>query len=687
MIQYIYFVKCPNCEDEHFDFFDKAKEYALGCLSCKPIITQTEVCRNDFGECTDSNDLGTIWSWEDMMKDVPEDTDCSVFTKGDLNNFAEYNPDSDPEFDDTTDFLDNIPDNFRKSGTAITENMSKEDEIRDLAKEMYDLGVACDSYEEFASFMRDNNDIPTEELYSIYQDALKSCIKKPILESINKSLPPSRSAMLNAIHLLGSNNRAYRDRFKTFISDTGSSYEDDLTNEEILEFFNKVRHEIFEYERSYDFAVLDAFGLVTDSGDIKESVYKKLAPEELAESSVNKFVIVGEKEDYSRQFYNAESDEWVTKSDDATLFDDRNSAIEVWHDLDKSDFYNTRIMIKLVPITESASNNSDNFRKPVPEGMSIEDLVEAMEENEDEVECTLCNELFPKVDCHYDEDEGYICAQCKEDTVKCEWCGFRYDPSELRKEVNLGWLCSRCEMAIKSRGETLTFREGPLDETCECDPLDHHDPVYNEDIAADYIADQNDRVKDANFDIKSSSFQESFNPRESVEFEYDDLEITVTQGDMDPETGTYDTCERTVSYTYEQDKGDVAVDIWENFITEEDVADVPGGLEALEDETLWNKFLETHFDTLFEKYYKNLLEFYREYATSSCQDNYDSGYENFDDFYFEDIDKNTIGHSMLEELEESEDYRNRLTLCPECGTNSFGPETCICMNCGFNTLK
>jgi hypothetical protein len=66
-------------------------------------------------------------------------------------------------------------------------------------------------------------------------------------------------------------------------------------------------------------------------------------------------------------------------------------------------------------------------RKPIPEGMTIEQLVEEMEENEDTVECAWCNELF--------------------------------DKSECRKEVDLGWLCSRCEAAIKSRGETLTFKE------------------------------------------------------------------------------------------------------------------------------------------------------------------------------------------------------------------------------------
>lgn len=187
MIEYIYFVKCPNCEDEHFDFFDAAKEFALGCLSKKPIITQIEVDRNDFGECTDSCDLGTVWSWEDMMDSDKAESDApSILSK---------------EFLDTVDF---------------------------------------DS--EF--------------------DAL---------------------------------------------------------------------------DNSVDF-----------------------------EPEISEISTIDE-----------------------------------------------------VP---------DNFRKPIPEGMTIEELVEEMEENEDKVECTWCNDLFDKSKCRY--------------------------------EINLGWLCSRCEMAIKSRGETLTFREG-----------------------------------------------------------------------------------------------------------------------------------------------------------------------------------------------------------------------------------
>ena len=230
MIQYIYFVKCPNCEDEHFDFFDEAKGFALGCLSKKPIITQVEVDRNDFGECTDSNDLGTIWSWEDECQECEtEEPGKNIFTKDDLKDMANG---KDPEFD------------------ALDNSVDVEDE---------------------------------------------------------------------------------------------------------------------------DF----------------------------------RFV-----------------------------------------------------------------NTEEEVRKPIPEGMTIEQLVEEMEENEDMVECTWCNDLFPKDGC--------------------------------RKEVDLGYLCSRCEAAIKSRGEKLTFVENDywdfLDEDTTRDSLDHHDPDYDEDEAADFIADQIDQAWDSRYD-------------------------------------------------------------------------------------------------------------------------------------------------------------------------------------------
>lgn len=128
MIEYIYLVKCPDRTEEPFDFFDEAKDFAIGCLSNNPIITQIEVDRNDFGECTDSRDLGTIWSWEDMVKETEAEPAVSVFTKDD---FADYVPETDPEFaalDNTVEFKPD-PNNFRK---PIPDGMT----IKDLVEEM-----------------------------------------------------------------------------------------------------------------------------------------------------------------------------------------------------------------------------------------------------------------------------------------------------------------------------------------------------------------------------------------------------------------------------------------------------------------------------------------------------------------------------------------------------------------------
>lgn len=128
MIEYIYLVKCPDRTEEPFDFFDEAKDFAIGCLSNNPIITQIEVDRNDFGECTDSRDLGTIWSWEDMVKETEAEPAVSVFTKDD---FAEYVPETDPEFaalDNTVEFEPD-PNNFRK---PIPDDMT----IKDLVEAM-----------------------------------------------------------------------------------------------------------------------------------------------------------------------------------------------------------------------------------------------------------------------------------------------------------------------------------------------------------------------------------------------------------------------------------------------------------------------------------------------------------------------------------------------------------------------
>jgi hypothetical protein len=263
MVTYIYFVKCPNCEDEHFDFFDDAKDFALGRLSQKPIITQTEVCRNDFGECTDSADLGTVWSWEDMMKEA--DSEETVFSKDETFGISEG-------LDDFDDF---------------------------------DIGPQIDEFDNSLDFDDGSTDILWVAENLAGGDIVAAC------------WADSESTANNILAA------AFRER-------TGGDPKDCY---------------IYQAETS----------------DVE---YVNANPELLAESQE---------------------------------------------------------------------------RKPIPDGMTIEQLVEEMEENEDTVECAWCEDLFAK--------------------------------SECRKEVDLGWLCGRCEAAIKSRGEPLTFIENTywdfLDEDAE----------------------------------------------------------------------------------------------------------------------------------------------------------------------------------------------------------------------------
>ena len=362
MIQYIYFVKCPHCEDEPFDFFDEAKAYATSCLAKKPIITQVEVDRNDFGECVGSSDLGTIWSWEEMMGEQPEPE--VVFSKTDLESDAEF------------DALDN--------------------------------------------------------------------------------------------------------------------------------------------------------SLATMSPT------------------------------------------------------------------------------------------------PVP---SIDQLVEMIEENEDTVECKWCNELF--------------------------------DKSECRFEVDMGWLCHHCIAAIESRGETLTFREGPLTEA-----------------------------------VTKQPWQEK-----PVELYYPNLRVTLQSEKRDVDD--WDEWEEDVEYTYNADPDSVAEVLWD-LMQDEDVTTVEGGFDALyDDDELYNKFMNEHFDDLVEKYMDQLLKHFEEDAAESYQDGYDpwqaredaraaaeeAAWEARRDerLFGEGKTAPEAAPNLLEELEDGDDYRNRLTHCPACdGKNSFDPQTGFCIDCGHN---
>ena len=260
--------------------------------------------------------------------------------------------------------------------------------------------------------------------------------------------------------------------------------------------------------------------------------------------------------------------------------------------------------------------------------MSISDLVEAMEANEDTVECAGCEELFPKEDCFYKDDIGWLCSDCEDSVVKCTWCEELYDKYDCKYEVDMGWLCDHCQAAIKSRGEQLTFRENSY-----WDFLD-----------------------------------ESFNPNEKVEFDYDGLKVTLQGHKRDVDD--WDESDEEVSYTFIKKKDDVATDIWENFIQEADAKDIEGGLETLEDDRAWNDFLAKHFDDLLDKYYDKLLKYYEDDARKEYEETHS-------------LDER-IQKPFLEEFDDAETHKANLADCPECGTRSYDMKEQYCTNCGLN---
>lgn len=416
MVEYLYFVKFDDhdtsdtttwygYDEDVFNTFEEAKTYARSAMNRYPVITQTEIIRNDFGECVESRDFGVVWSWKEEMPDVLDNDEATIFSSGDFDKYADgYDPENDPELSD--------------------------------------------------------DDIVFET----------NCVA----------------------------NKSNLDYFWSTLQ----------VGDEVFCKVNK-----------------------------KSGVVKAIKGETVTVEFTG-----GEDPDRIDTYY-------------------------------KTD---------LLPPVKS--------------------IVEAMEENEDEVECVVCEELSNKSECKYEEGHGYVCEQCS-----------------------------------------------------------------------------------------SKKLTEAFDPNEAVELYYENLTVEIITKvypatRWDPED--YEEGEYTDDFTYTVDAGDVATLLWEDFMTEEDVADIEGGFDVLEDDTAWYKFLDTHFDVLVEKYYKELLAHYKEDAEEAAREEFQERFDNYepdyDDYYEESVATKTETKSMLEELEEPDVYRQHLIICPECGTDSFDAETGICINCGFN---
>ena len=304
MITYTYIVRCPECEDEFFDFFDEAKDFAMGCLTKKPIITQTEVQRNDFGECTDHCDLGTVWSWEDMMrKETDAEPAISVFTKDDLKCMADG---KDPEFDN----IDNSVD------FEISEGLGDFDD--------FDIGPQSDEL------------IPPE----FDEDPIE-----PVEEAISKV------------------QADYLSRRKP------------MTKEEFAERL-EVEDEILIF-----------------TGD----------PRELGIRGRDYFAAKVDGK-YEVSFWDETYEDEFTDSEVAETFDTIDELWAYMVNFMENDDFNPEYNY----LAEGCA------KKPIPEGMTIEQLQEEMEDNEDTVECSKCGNLVEKANCHHNQEGfGWCCNTCE----------------------------------------------------------------------------------------------------------------------------------------------------------------------------------------------------------------------------------------------------------------------------------
>jgi hypothetical protein len=175
-------------------------------------------------------------------------------------------------------------------------------------------------------------------------------------------------------------------------------------------------------------------------------------------------------------------------------------------------------------------------------------------------------------------------------------------------------------------------------------------------------------------------------------FTYDNMTVPVVTRVIpatleDPED--YEEEYFTKTFEYEVFLDDVATVIFENFMTDADAAQVPGGMDALAtDEELWLTFLKNNFDTLFDKYYDQLLAYFEDDATEAAREQFQTDYDEYepdeDRAYDEWRDRELFGESLEESDEE---FYSRLTMCPECGAEkSFDHKACRCIECKFGSL-
>lgn len=162
---------------------------------------------------------------------------------------------------------------------------------------------------------------------------------------------------------------------------------------------------------------------------------------------------------------------------------------------------------------------------------------------------------------------------------------------------------------------------------------------------------------------ETKQMTEAFNSKQNaVELEYVDLPITI-QTSMDRD-GQWNEREILKDFTLLVDKEDIITKIFEDCITDEDIL---GGLNGFSDEAI-EQFIRNNFETLFDKYYDKLLDFYMDDAIEACEEAYgwddyeadehddyaDFLYDQWRDSQFESVKEKSLKLTITEDWNNSD---------------------------------
>ena len=799
MIEYIYFVKCPNCDDEHFDFFDDAKSCAMSRLTQKPIITQVEVERNDNRECVGSSDLGTVWSWEDMMQDMPEENELTTFTKSETFDCGDdfFNC----EFDDS---LDTVPDNFRKPGLTedaeFTDNCVYLDYGTKITKEkLYDLLVTqghevevnigdqehydkqfsdgsrySDSYltlnmnadGTFDVYEWDHSDdgdstdgefdftsTSFDEFWDELVDYAPDCF---INSSIRKPVPADMT-IESLVEEMEEHEDTVECKVCEELYDKSSCRKDEKLGW-VCEGCSGASHKVTESasltEGVYDFPYLvnnpAAKQQILDELDLRIDTSRYVRGDAIQ-------VQYEVKDAFSYPYYRnagklVDFNIGVDGKISVTLQDTRGSESEVDLQIAIRDaatvLNHDSASIVLKAIKDIATNiNKANrptaaqraVQRAAAKDATILSMLQAepaiAEEFRDHIESIKFS--IPLGDYEYDIDfnepdadralarlnrtrDDFLALPFAQDAIACGMVDDRklFDDAGNMLENNYGWVATYwygscaikldCQVGTLSNGARevlaaaknagMITRQPRQDQNADDqkkkpkkkpEELDRFDGYVLAKALITFFNNDVEFFKKKGTQVATETITEALN-KPVVDLEYENLTVEITtkyypatwDSPADYEEGEY-----TGDFRYCVDYDTIAEALWDHFLTDEDAASV-GGLEALEDDATWQSFLEANFESLVEKYYDQLLEYFREDAEEAAKEEFQSRYEDemaaADEdararWYDEGVEPTESG----ETLEESDkEFYDRLTFCPECGSErSFDRKAGCCLEC------